>query len=72
MKATLWVLLLAALIQVPADAGSKQQKAACAMVKKKIRVIESRMRDGYTAAQGIRYEGRLRELRQQRYKLCRK
>jgi hypothetical protein len=37
----------------------------------KIRVIEAKMRDGYTAAQGIRYEARLRELKGKRYQLCR-
>jgi hypothetical protein len=41
-------------------------------VKKKIRAIEARMRDGYTAAQGIRYDARLRELREKRYRLCHK
>lgn len=30
------------------------------------------MRNGYTAAQGIRYDARLRELRDKRYELCRK
>jgi len=72
MKAFIWLLLFAIILQAPADAGHKDNKAACASVKKKIRAIESRMRDGYSAAQGIRYDARLRELRQQRYKLCRK
>ena len=33
--------------------------------------IESRMRQGYTAKQGIRFDERLRELKKKRYKLCR-
>ena len=42
----------------------------CEEVKVKIRAIEAKMRRGYTAAQGIRYEEKLRELKEQRYKLC--
>lgn len=72
MKAIAWTLLIAILLQAPAGAGHKDDKAACATVKKRIRAIEARMRDGYTAAQGIRYDARLRKLREQRYKLCRK
>ena len=71
MKILGWVLLLAAL-QAPAIADDTKDKAACEAVKKKIRVIEARMRDGYTAAQGIRYDARLRELKDKRYRLCRK
>ena len=72
MKYIAWTLLFAALLQCPTDAGSKPDKAACEAVKKKIRAIEARMRDGYTAAQGIRYDARLRELREKRYRLCHK
>ena len=43
----------------------------CEEVKAEIREIEARMRAGYTAAQGIRYEARLRELKDCRYRLCR-
>ena len=57
-------------VQSPVYADSKADKAACEEVKKKIRVIEAKMRDGYSAAQGIRYEARLRELKDKRYKLC--
>jgi len=66
------MLFFALLAQSPANAGSKADKAACEVVKQKIREIEARMRHGYTAAQGIRYDARLRELRDKRYKLCRK
>jgi len=71
MKSTAWMLMLIVLILVPVHAGDTSDKDACEQVKKKIRVIESRMRDGYSAAQGIRYEARLRELKEKRYKLCR-
>lgn len=72
MKTIAWTLLFVILSQSPADAGGKADKAACEEVKQKIRAIEARMRNGYTAAQGIRHDTRLRELRDKRYKLCRK
>jgi len=71
MKSQVWMLLLAFLWLATAGAGSKQDEAACAEVKEKIRTIQSRMRAGYTRAQGEKYEQRLRELRAKRYKLCR-
>ncbi len=71
MKPAAWMLMLITLVLVPVHAGNKDDKAACEQVKKKIHAIESRMRDGYSAAQGIRYEARLRELKDKRYKLCR-
>ncbi len=70
MKSLAWVLLVSLSLSASAAAG-KVDKAACAEVKEKIRTIESRMRAGYTRAQGERYEERLRELKAKRYKLCR-
>ena len=70
MKSLAWVLLVSLSLSTAAAVG-KVDKAACAEVKEKIRTIESRMRAGYTRAQGERYEERLRELRAKRYKLCR-
>ncbi len=71
MKLRVGMLLLAFLCVATAEAGSKQEEAACAEVKEKIRTIQSKMRSGYTRAQGEKYEQRLRELRVKRYKLCR-
>ena len=51
-------------------AASGTSKEECEKVKVKIRAIEAKMRQGYTASQGIRYEQKLRELREKRYKLC--
>jgi hypothetical protein len=65
------MLLLIVLCAPAAEAGRKQDEAACAEVKEKIRNIQSKMRSGYTRAQGEKYEQRLRELRAKRYKLCR-
>jgi hypothetical protein len=71
MKSIAWILLSITLWQTAAEAGNNRDEAACAEVKEKIRNIESRMRAGYTRAQGERYEEKLRELRAKRYKLCR-
>ncbi len=71
MKPAAWMLMLIISVLVPVHAGNKDDKAACEQVKRKIRAIESKMRDGYSAAQGIRYEARLRALKEKRYKLCR-
>jgi hypothetical protein len=65
--ATLALLLLAP----PADARPDCDKLACDEVKQQIREIESRMRAGYSRAQGERFEARLRKLKRRRSKLCR-
>jgi hypothetical protein len=65
------MLVFALLLATGADASRKSDAAACAEIKEKIRTIESRMRAGYTRAQGERYEERLRELRAKRRELCR-
>lgn len=57
----------------PSDAALDREakKKACTEVKLKIRKLESRMRAGYSASQGIRLEERLRELKRIRYRVCR-
>jgi hypothetical protein len=64
-------LALGLLCFTASEANTKAEKAACAKVKEKIRTIESKMRSGYTRAQGEKYEAKLRELRAERYHLCR-
>jgi hypothetical protein len=59
------------LLQVDAEAHDRHRKEACAKVKARIRLVESRMRAGYSARQGYRLEDRLRELRKERARLCR-
>ena len=49
----------------------KAAKLACDEVKQKIRKLESRMRAGYSASQGIRLEEKLRALKRERYRVCR-
>lgn len=70
MKGIMHVVLLAILLQADTSDASRDREA-CERVKEQIRAIEARMRRGYTAAQGIRLEERLRELKDKRYKLCR-
>ena len=67
------MLIVALIVVEPVDATSqvKTRRNACEAVKAKIRYVESRMRAGYTAKQGIRLEERLRELRRKRSRLCR-
>ena len=72
MKTLAVITLCACLfLNVQAQAKTQREKEACQKVKDKIEAIQSRMRSGYSASQGIRYEERLRELRDQRYRLCR-
>ena len=68
---TAFLLLGLCLCQETAYARDKCAEAACAEVREKIYNIESRMRAGYTRAQGERYAEQLRVLRAKRYKLCR-
>jgi hypothetical protein len=64
-----WLVLLL-LCFAETEARTKSEAAACAEVKEQIRNIQSRMRSGYTRAQGEKYEEKLRELRARRHKLC--
>lgn len=65
-------LILAMLLVAGAGADAKRDcdKEECQKVKTAIRAIEARMRNGYTAAEGIRFDERLRKLKDKRYKIC--
>ncbi len=52
-------------------ADTRCDRWTCDEVKAEIREIEARMRAGYSHSQGLRYEERLRQLRECRYRLCR-
>lgn len=43
----------------------------CKAVKEEIRRIQARMRRGYSAAQGVKLDAKLLELRERRLKVCR-
>ena len=66
-----WTLLLLMLVVLTASANAKKDKEACEKVKQQVRAVQARMRSGYSAAQGIRLDERLRELKKKRYRLCR-
>ena len=62
----LWTALLSA------DAlADNRRDTYCRALAEKIRKIEARMRQPYTAAQGVRLDARLRELKRERYRRCR-
>jgi len=52
-----------------AQVQSDQEK--CAKTKQQIRLVQSKMRAGYTRAQGEKLEARLRKLRAERARRCR-
>lgn len=63
--------LLAALLPVYANAHDRNRDLRCEEIKQEIREIHSKMRAGYTRAQGEKLEARLRKLRALRAKACR-
>jgi hypothetical protein len=67
-----WIVALALLtVTTQGNAKPDCDAIACDEVKQAIREIESRMRAGYSRAQGERFEARLRRLKRKRSKLCR-
>jgi len=57
---------------IPASSAHVQgDKARCDKTKQQIRLVQSKMRAGYTRAQGEKLEARLRKLRAERAKVCR-
>ena len=69
MPFLLGVFLLSAAADGPS--GDRQRVAECRRIDDQIRKIETRMRRPYSASQGIRFDERLRELRDKRYRRCR-
>jgi len=70
MKAIIVALLCSALLTVPANAHNDRE-VECEKTKQKIKKLESKMRQGYSRAQGERWREQLRELRAVRSKQCR-
>ena len=66
---TLLTIALSLLI-ASSQAHEVPDKVQCSAIKEKIRHIQSRMRSGYTRAQGERMETQLRKLRVQRKSKC--
>jgi hypothetical protein len=64
------MLLILGLWLIPSTAGADDREK-CNVTKEKIRKIQSKMRSGYTRAQGEKMEAQLRKLRKQRKQRCR-
>jgi hypothetical protein len=57
---------------IPAGfAHVQSDQARCEKTKQQIRLVQSKMRAGYTRAQGEKLAARLRKLRAERAKVCR-
>lgn len=67
---SLFTVVLSLLLGTSSIAHEAPDQAACSAIKEKIRHIQSRMRSGYTRAQGERMETQLRKLRVQRKAKC--
>lgn len=65
------LILLISQPVVAATNNSAINKKSCAKVGKKIAIIHNKMRTGYTAAQGNRFNEQLRQLKNKRDK-CKK
>lgn len=67
-----WTILFTiCVVHSAAFAHERPDKVECKAIKEKIRHIQSKMRAGYTRAQGERMEEQLRRLRLARGKKCR-
>lgn len=67
------MLLVFALLTAAAaaPAADRPDEEKCEEVKEKIRKVQDRMRSGYSAAEGVRLNEKLLELRKRRRKVCR-
>ncbi len=70
MRLALWIILTLALAP-GAPAHEKCSKADCEKIRQKIKQIQSKMRQGYTASQGEKLEADLRKDRALRARQCR-
>lgn len=67
--AALLLYLVYSAMALPSPTDERDLK--CAETREKIRKIEAKMRQGYTARQGVRMQEELRSLREKRRRLCR-
>lgn len=56
---------------IPVSGADTDRKLKCEEVKQEIRYIQSKMRAGYSRAQGEKLRAKLRKLRALRSKACR-
>jgi|GEM_PF-1766300 hypothetical protein len=71
MKTLIVAIACAVIFSASVNAHDRQQEIQCEKTKQKIEKLQSRMRQGYTRAQGEKMRGQLRELRAIRSKQCR-
>jgi len=68
------ILICCALLPLTGDAarmhGEHDTRTQCEQTKQKIRRIQAKMRQGYSAKQGEKMQQQLRELRARRAKIC--
>jgi len=64
-------IVLAVLVAPPLAAHEKCPRAECEKTRQKIKAIQAKMRQGYTARQGARLEAELRKYRALRARICR-
>jgi hypothetical protein len=69
MHITIYVAI-GVLLSLARPLQAHESESECEKIKLKIAKIESRMRQPYTAAAGVRMEDRLRELRRKRKEHC--
>ena len=65
------LLLSFVLLLTSADSPGRDRDLDCKQIKQKISRIQSKMRSGYTRAEGEKLEAELRKLRGLRRKACR-
>ena len=73
-RAVPWLALVALAVAAAApaaDRATRQRETECEAVKEAIRALQARLRRGYDAAEGLRINEKLLELRKRRAKLCR-
>ena len=63
--------LLLSIFAADLHARDPRREAECRRIDAQIRKIEARMRQPYSASEGIRFDERLRELKDKRYRRCR-
>jgi len=67
-----FVLVVTAVLAAPLSAGDARDRALrCEEIRQRIETLYSRMRSGYTRAEGEKMEAELRKLRALRAKACR-
>lgn len=69
LAAALALAVLAA--SAPAADRARERERECEAVKEQIRKVQARLRRGYSAAQGVKLNEKLLELRKRRAKVCR-